>query len=90
MSTNKLPSLTEAIVGSMAVGTLPPDAVTDAPRIERMFEIAFAQSPQSEFLASIYDWWQKKSFLTKSQFVSLAKQSQRQLGENEELNFDDE
>jgi hypothetical protein len=69
----KLPSLTAFTTGSMSTQSLPAGSITDARLVDELFDNAFSLSPQSEFLSSIYDFWQAKAFLTPAQFKALQK-----------------
>lgn len=52
---------------------IPRDSHTDDAEINEMFEIAFSRRPDLEFLASLYEWWEEKGFLTARQYEALCK-----------------
>lgn len=62
--------------GSLDIDTFPPDTHTDADEIEALFDAAQQASP-SEFLDSLYDWWETKGFLTELQFNKLQEIAER-------------
>lgn len=51
---------------------LPEDAITDDEMVEELFTNAFDKQPESEFLVDVYDWWEKKGFLTVKQWNSVS------------------
>ena len=64
------------IEGVFDIDNMPEGAVTDSNLIEPLFEIA----ADSEFLDSLYDWWQEKGFLTELQFAKLEEIAERETG----------
>ncbi len=52
---------------------LPEGAVADPVELEDLFRDAFAAKPNSEFISSVYDWWEKNGFITANQYSALYK-----------------
>lgn len=57
-----------------------PEGAVKAPNdvVDAMFETAFDETPNTQFLNDIYEWWEKKGFLTSVQYAAL----QRRCGED--------
>ena len=62
---------------NQAKDRFPPDAVTDADTIDDLFTRAFRNFPESEFLESVYEWWEQKGFITEKQYVAVSKIADR-------------
>ena len=58
------------VEGSTSPDQLPEGAHTDATDIEEMFDLAMQRHP-SDFLDSLYEWWEDKGFLTERQYEKL-------------------
>ena len=71
--------LTEPVLDeNQAKDKFPPDAITDEDEIEGLFYCAFQNFPESEFLDSVYEWWEQKGFITLKQFEAVEKIADRE------------
>ena len=71
--------LTQPVLdANQAKDKFPPDAITEADEIEDLFDKAFRNFPESEFLESVYEWWESKGFITPKQFEAVEKIADRE------------